>query len=31
MLTTTGHFSVEEAKRIASAFPDGPTDALRKL
>jgi hypothetical protein len=29
VLTTTGNFSVEEAKRIASAFPDGPADALK--
>jgi SecDF, P1 head subdomain len=29
MFTITGKFSVEEAKRIASAFPDGPTDALK--
>jgi hypothetical protein len=29
VFTITGKFSVEEAKRIASAFPDGPTDALK--
>ena len=29
VFTITGKFSVEEAERIASAFPDGPTDALK--
>jgi hypothetical protein len=29
MFSITGNFSVEEATRIASAFPDGPTDALK--
>lgn len=29
VVTTTGNFSVEEAKRIASAFPDGPADAFK--
>lgn len=29
MLTITGNFSVKEAGRVATAFPDGPTEALK--
>jgi hypothetical protein len=31
VFTITGKFSAEEAQRVAAAFPDGPTDALKAL